>query len=35
VPIARDILDVALQPNIGGYQYWFHTQLDFRALTKD
>jgi len=33
-PIARNYLDVALQPNIGGYRYWFHTQLDFRSLTK-
>jgi peptide/nickel transport system substrate-binding protein len=33
--IARNYLDVALQPNVGGYRYWFHTQLDFRALTKE
>jgi len=32
--IARNYLDVALQPNVGGYRYWFHTQLDFRALSK-
>jgi len=35
VPIARDYLDTALQKDVGGYVYWFHTQLDFRTLTKD
>ena len=27
-------LDVAMQKNIKGYQYWFHLQLDFRQLAK-
>ena len=27
-------LDVAMQKNIVGYQYWFHIQLDFRQLAK-
>jgi peptide/nickel transport system substrate-binding protein len=35
VPLARNYLDVAMQPNVSGYKYWFHTQLDFRSLTKD
>ena len=35
VPIARNFLDVALQPNVEGYRYWFHTQLDFRTLSKN
>ncbi|MEO1292289.1 MAG: ABC transporter substrate-binding protein [Pseudomonadota bacterium] len=34
-PIARNYLDVALQPDVGGYKYWFHTQLDFRSFTKE
>lgn len=33
-PIARNFLDVAIQPDVEGYRYWFHTQLDFRTLTK-
>ena len=35
IPLARDFLDVALQPNVDGYKYWFHTQLDFRRLYKE
>jgi peptide/nickel transport system substrate-binding protein len=27
-------LDVAMQKNVTGYQYWFHRQLDFRTLAK-
>lgn len=34
VPLVQPTLAVALQPNIQGYQYWFHRQLDFRQLTK-
>ncbi|MGP1373862.1 MAG: ABC transporter substrate-binding protein [Almyronema sp.] len=34
VPLAQPKLSVAMQPNISGYQYWFHRQLDFRQLQK-
>ena len=27
-------LNVAMQKNISGYQYWFHRRLDYRALAK-
>jgi hypothetical protein len=25
---------VAFQPNVKGYKYWFHTQLDYRTMAK-
>ena len=28
------IVNVAMQKNISGYQYWFHRRLDYRALVK-
>jgi len=34
IPLNQPSLDVALQKNISGYQYWFHRQLDFRQLSK-
>jgi peptide/nickel transport system substrate-binding protein len=34
IPLARNYLDTAIQSNVEGYKYWFHTQLDFRALSK-
>ena len=34
VPLMQPSLDVAMQKNVTGYQYWFHRQLDFRTLTK-
>jgi peptide/nickel transport system substrate-binding protein len=34
VPIYQPPLDVAMQKNITGYQYWFHRQLDYRQLEK-
>ncbi|MBD2258348.1 ABC transporter substrate-binding protein [Pseudanabaena sp. FACHB-2040] len=34
VPLVQPVLGVAMQPNISGYQYWFHRQLDFRQLQK-
>ena len=34
VPLYQPNLDVAMQKNITGYQYWFHRQLDFRQLGK-
>ena len=34
VPTVQPVLSVGMQPNISGYQYWFHRQLDFRQLQK-
>lgn len=34
VPLVQPQLGVAMQPNVTGYQYWFHRQLDFRQLQK-
>lgn len=34
VPIVQPKLSVAMQPDVSGYQYWFHRQLDFRQLEK-
>jgi peptide/nickel transport system substrate-binding protein len=27
-------MDVAMQPNISGYTYWFHLEPDYRQLVK-
>ena len=35
VPMYQPNLDVAMQKNIRGYQYWFHRQLDYRQLAKE
>jgi peptide/nickel transport system substrate-binding protein len=35
VPLFQPLLDVAMQKNISGYQYWFHRQLDLRQLQKN
>jgi peptide/nickel transport system substrate-binding protein len=34
VPLYQPPLDIAMQKNIKGYQYWFHRQLDYRQLEK-
>jgi peptide/nickel transport system substrate-binding protein len=34
IPLCRVSLDVAAQPNVKGYVYWFHTHLDYRTLFK-
>jgi peptide/nickel transport system substrate-binding protein len=34
IPLMQPNLDVAMQRNVTGYQYWFHRQLDFRTLAK-
>ena len=34
VPILQPYLNVAMQNNISGYQYWFHRQVDYRKLVK-
>ena len=35
IPLFQPYSNVAMQKNVGGYQYWFHRRLDYRALTKD
>lgn len=34
VPLWQPYLDVALQKDVYGYQYWFHRQLDVRGIYK-
>ena len=34
VPVAQPLLSVAMQPNISGYQYWFHREIDYRQIVK-
>lgn len=34
IPTVQPVLSAAMQPNISGYQFWFHRQLDFRQLQK-
>ncbi|HET6339899.1 MAG TPA: ABC transporter substrate-binding protein [Polyangiales bacterium] len=34
IPLFQSNVDVAMKPNIHGYQYWFHRQVDFRQLYK-
>jgi peptide/nickel transport system substrate-binding protein len=35
IPLFQPYLNVAMQKNITGYQYWFHRQLDYRSLAKN
>jgi peptide/nickel transport system substrate-binding protein len=34
VPLFQPYVNVAMQKNVSGYQYWFHRRLDYRALVK-
>ena len=34
IPMFQPYVNVAMQRNVDGYQYWFHRRLDYRALTK-
>jgi len=34
IPLWQPYLDVAMQKDVEGYQYWFHRQLDARGLKK-
>jgi peptide/nickel transport system substrate-binding protein len=34
VPLFQPYVNVAMQKNVTGYQYWFHRRLDYRALVK-
>jgi len=34
LPLFQPYVNVAMQKNVSGYQYWFHRRLDYRALVK-
>ena len=34
IPIFQPYVNVAMQKNVTGYQYWFHRRLDYRAFEK-
>lgn len=34
IPMWQPFLDVAMQKNVDGYEYWFHRQVDCRTLKK-
>ena len=34
IPLVQPMMDVAMQPNITGYTYWFHLEPDYRQLAK-
>jgi peptide/nickel transport system substrate-binding protein len=34
IPLFQPTMDVAMQKNVQGYQYWFHLQADYRQLNK-
>jgi peptide/nickel transport system substrate-binding protein len=34
IPIFQPYVNVAMQKNVTGYQYWFHRRLDYRAFSK-
>jgi peptide/nickel transport system substrate-binding protein len=35
IPVAHLFSDIAMQKNVKGYVYWFHTHLDYRFISKD
>ncbi|HYS83633.1 MAG TPA: ABC transporter substrate-binding protein [Bradyrhizobium sp.] len=34
IPLYQPYVNVAMQKNVSGYQYWFHRRLDYRAMVK-
>lgn len=34
IPLFQPYVNVAMQKNVSGYQYWFHRRLDYRAFEK-
>jgi len=34
IPLFQPYINIAMQKNITGYQYWFHRRLDYRAMAK-
>jgi peptide/nickel transport system substrate-binding protein len=35
IPLVRRYADYAMQPNVKGFEYWFHVHPDFRKIYKD
>ena len=35
IPLYRRYADYAMQKDVKGFEYWFHTHPDFRKLYKD
>jgi peptide/nickel transport system substrate-binding protein len=35
IPLYTRFADYAVQKNVQGYEYWFHTHPDFRKLYKE
>jgi peptide/nickel transport system substrate-binding protein len=34
IPLYQPFVNVAMQKNVSGYQYWFHRRLDYRTFAK-
>jgi peptide/nickel transport system substrate-binding protein len=34
IPLYQPYVNVAMQKNVSGYQYWFHRRLDYRTFEK-
>ncbi len=34
IPLFQPYVNIAMQKNVSGYQYWFHRRLDYRALAE-
>ena len=34
IPLYQPYVNVAMQKNVSGYQYWFHRRLDYRTMVK-
>ena len=34
IPIFQPYVNIAMQKNVSGYQYWFHRRLDYRSFVK-
>jgi peptide/nickel transport system substrate-binding protein len=34
IPLFQPYVNIAMQKNVSGYQYWFHRRLDYRAFEK-
>ncbi|WP_022721665.1 ABC transporter substrate-binding protein, partial [Rhodopseudomonas sp. B29] len=34
IPLYQPYLNVAMQKNVSGFQYWFHRRLDYRSMVK-
>lgn len=35
IPLYQPYVNVAMQKNVSGYEYWFHRRLDYRTFKKD